>query len=88
MFSHWLSTYCARFSSTPMISPPTMAPTMELRPPRITAGNTLMPNSDRAEETPLTMPKTTPASAETIAEIAHDSANIFCTEMPRLWATC
>jgi hypothetical protein len=31
------------FSSSPMMMPPSTAPPIESRPPRIAAGNTLMP---------------------------------------------
>ncbi len=61
---------------------------MESSPPRITAGNTLMPKNESAEETPLTTPTTTPARADTIAEMPHDNANTWRTEMPSDWATC
>src|SRR5688572_1024165 len=71
-----------------MTSPPTTAPMIESSPPRITAGNTLMPKKESAGETPLTTPTTTPARADTIAEIPHERAKTCRTEMPSDWATC
>ncbi len=71
-----------------MISPPTTAPMIESSPPRITAGNTLIPKKDIADDTPLTIPTTTPATAETIAEIAQAMAKTCRIEMPRDCAAC
>src|SRR6202163_1618432 len=83
-----LSTYCATFSNSPMMMPPSTAPPIESSPPRIAAGNTLMPYADRPDETPLTTATTTPATADTVAEIAHAIANTLLTEMPSDCATC
>ena len=47
-----------------------------------------MPKKERAEDTPLTVPTTTPATADTMAEIAQLSAKTLRTEMPSDCATC
>ena len=47
-----------------------------------------MPYAERPDDTPLTMATTTPASAETVAEIAQAMANTLFTETPSDCATC
>src|SRR6476660_5232252 len=71
-----------------MMMPPSTAPPIESSPPRIAAGNTLMPYADRPDDTPLTTATTQPATAETVAEIAQAIANTVLTEMPSDCATC
>jgi len=78
----------AKFSSSPMMTPPTTAPTIESSPPTMTAGKTLMPMMASELETALTSPSTTPATQDTSAEIAQAIAKTCFTEMPRLCATC
>ena len=58
----------------PTISPPTTAPMIELRPPRITTGKTLRPTRASWLSTPSIVPQTTPPSAETTPAIAQASA--------------
>ena len=58
----------------PTISPPTTAPPIESRPPRITTGNTLSPTSASCTSTPSMLPQTMPPSAETMPAIAQASA--------------
>src|SRR4029078_4277178 len=76
------------FSKSPMMMPPSTAPPIESSPPRIAAGNTLIPYADRPEETPLTTATPLPATAEPVAEIAQAIANTLFTDMPSDCATC
>src|SRR3954453_24022449 len=84
---NWLSKKCATFSSSPTIRPPITAPRMLSSPPRITAGKTLMPKKERAEDTPLTVPTTTPPPPDPMAEIAQLREKVLATEMPTDYAT-
>src|ERR1700724_2985281 len=71
-----------------MMMPPRTAPPIEWSPPRKAAGKTFMPEAHRPDDTPLTTATTTPATADTVAEIAHAIANTFLTEIPKDCATC
>ncbi|MNV87611.1 hypothetical protein D3C71_1817480 [compost metagenome] len=48
----------------------------------------MMPKKESAEDTPLTTPTVTPATADTMAEMAQLIANMWRTEMPSDCATC
>ena len=66
----------------PITRPPMTAPGMLSSPPRMTAGKTLRPKSEKVMFTPLMLPMSTPPIAETTAEMAQESAKIALTEMP------
>ena len=73
----------------PITNPPTIAPAMLSRPPRITTGMTFRPKKAKAPSTPPRMPpRSTPPTAETTAAIDQASANMRFTEMPIESATC
>ena len=65
-----------------------MAPTIESKPPKITAGKTLIPIIESELDTPLTIAITTPAVADTVAAIPQLMANTCFTEIPKLCAIC
>src|SRR5512142_304823 len=71
-----------------MIIPPRAAPRIESSPPRMVAGKTFRPKWYRVLLIPLMFPMRTPPIPETTAEMIHDSAKIFLTEIPIDWATC
>src|SRR5262249_43105505 len=78
-----------KFSSTPMINPPTIAAWMLSKPPRIVTGTTFKPKKASEPSTPPRMlPSSTPPIAETIAAMLHDKAKIRFTEIPIDSATC
>ncbi len=62
----------ATFSSTPMMRPPTTAPSTLSSPTEDDGRKHLDAEEGGADDTPLTMPTTTPATAETAAEIPQD----------------
>src|SRR5712691_5645811 len=70
------SSTSAIFSPTPIISPPTIAPGIEVRPPRINTGKALRAMSERLNCTPLLAPHmmpptraTMPATDQTVTQI-------------------
>src|SRR5439155_24681191 len=64
-------------------TPPTLS-----RPPSIAAGNALRPQGERPAGAPWTTATTTPATAETVAGIAHAMAKTLFTDMTSDCATC
>src|SRR6185436_9081069 len=76
------------FSTMPTMRPPTIAPGMESRPPRMTTGNTLKPTRARFTSTPMMFPQMMPPSAETMPVIAHARPKYRSTLMPMAMATC
>src|SRR5206468_3473537 len=78
-----------RFSSTPISTPPMIAPGTLSRPPRITTGKTFRPRSASEKSTPpRTLPRMIPPSADTTVAMHHDSAKIRLTLTPSESATC
>ena len=66
-----------------MISPPTMAPGTEVKPPRISTGRALSAVSVSANCTPLREPHSMPATRATKPATPHTTAQICCSGMPQ-----
>ena len=56
----------ASFSPAPMISPPTIAPGIEVKPPRMSTGSALSATSESENCTPSLVPHIIPATSATM----------------------
>jgi len=66
-----------------MMIPATTAPRIESRPPRITTGNTTIPNECRVSKfRPVILPMMHPAAAADNPAVAQASPNTLGTEIP------
>jgi len=65
-----------------MMSPPTIAPGMESKPPRISTGSAFSATNVSANWTPLRAPQSSPATSATAPATAHTIAQICCNGMP------
>src|SRR5262249_61776915 len=83
-----LPPYGATFPRARRTRPPALGPPRDSGPQGLAAGTPLIPKAASPAETPWTPAPTTPATAETVAEIAQAIANTFFTEMPSDCATC
>ena len=59
-----------------MINPPTMAPGIEVKPPRISTGSALSATSERENCTPSLAPHIMPATSATSPDTAHTISQI------------
>ena len=74
------------FSPAPMISPPTMAPGTEVKPPRISTGSALSAISEIENCTPSLEPQITPAASATKPDTVHTISQMVLSGMPTDWA--
>ena len=72
----------ASFSLAPTISPPTMAPVIESKPPMISTGSALSASKVRLNCTPSLAPHSMPAISAMMPAAAQVTAQICCSGMP------
>ena len=65
-----------------MISPPTIAPGIEAKPPRISTGSAFSATSDSENCTPSLAPHIMPATSATKPATAHTMTQIWFSGMP------
>ena len=65
-----------------MISPPTIAPGTDVKPPRISTGSALSAVSVSANCTPLREPHNMPATSATNPATPQTMAQMFCSGIP------
>ena len=69
-----------------MISPPTIAPGIEVKPPSISTGSALSAISDSENCTPDLAPQTMPATRATMPAMVHTAIQMVFSGMPTLRA--
>ena len=65
-----------------MMRPPTIAPGIESKPPRISTGSAFSATNVSANCTPLRAPHSRPATSATTPATPHTIAQICCSGMP------
>ena len=76
------SSTSASFSPAPMIRPPTIAPGIEVKPPRMSTGSALSATSDSENCTPSLAPHIMPATSATRPATAQTMSQIWSSGMP------
>ena len=66
----------------PMISPPTMAPGIEVRPPRISTGSAFSATTCSANDTSERAPQMMPVASATTPAVNQTMTQIWLSEMP------
>ena len=66
----------------PMISPPTMAPGIEVKPPRISTGSAFSATISSAKETSERAPHMMPVISATMPAVNQTITQIWLSEMP------